>query len=96
MAQEHLDNELVVGRNMMIAALIGYAIVIVAGKALGNLSFLISTVTVIVSAIGAFKISSGLEYSGVSKLIYVICMFIPLIGFIYIVVLLVRANKALA
>jgi hypothetical protein len=81
---------------MMIAALIGYAIVIVAGKALGNLSFLISTVTVLASAIGAFKISSGLEYSGASKSIYVICMFIPLIGFIYIVVLLIRANKALA
>ena len=96
MTEENHRNELTSGRTFMIAALIGYVIVAAAGKVLGNLSFVISLATVLASVIGALKISSGLEYSGTSKVVYAICMFIPIVGFVYIIVLIFRANKALA
>jgi hypothetical protein len=52
-------------------------------------------ITVLIAIFGAVKISSGLEQSTLSKIIYALCMLIPLVGFILMISLTVRAHRAL-
>jgi cytochrome c biogenesis protein CcdA len=50
---------------------------------------------VLIAIFGAVKISTGLEQSTLSKIIYAVCMLIPLVGFILMISLAVRAHRAL-
>jgi hypothetical protein len=95
MQEDDAQGLLKTGRMMMLIALAGYLIVGFFGKSIGSLAAAIAVLTVLISIFGAVKISTGLKQSTLSKIIYAVCMLIPLIGFILIITLTVRAHKAL-
>lgn len=62
---------------------------------IGLLAFVIGFATLILSIIGVLRLCNGFGYGAGHKVVYIVCLFIPLVSLIMLIVLSVRATRHL-
>ena len=95
--QDGLDTKVVeglrTGRNMMLAVVALYAFVVMLG--FGVASEVLAVATVALGMYAAARIAEGLGYSSSDKVVSVVVMAIPLLGFLAVLSLAYKAERRL-
>jgi hypothetical protein len=92
-AQAEAANRLRTGRNMMLVVVALYAFVVMLG--FGTASEVIAVSTIALGMFAAVRISEGLGYSSSDKIVSVVVMAIPLLGFLAVLSLAYKADRRL-
>jgi hypothetical protein len=92
-AQAEAANRLRTGRNMMLVVVALYAFVLMLG--LGTASEVVAVSTIALGMFAAVRISEGLGYSSSDKVVSVVVMAIPLLGFLAVLSLAYKADRRL-
>ena len=81
------------GRNIMVVVVVLYALVVMLG--FGVAAEVLALATVALGMFAAVRISEGLGYSSMNKVVSVVAMAIPFLGFVAVLGLVFKANRRL-
>jgi hypothetical protein len=88
-------DEIAAGQKLVIYAILCYFLAVVAQVAIGQLALVIALAALGLAIAGVLKLSSGLMFSTVNKIICVVLMFVPLVGLLMLLVLNSKATSRL-
>ena len=83
------------GQKLVIYAILVYFAVIILQLVVGPIAGVLLLVSMVMGIIGVIRLASGLGKSTASKVIFVVLLFIPLVGLITLLVLNGKATAAL-
>jgi hypothetical protein len=87
--------EVAIGQKLIIYAILLYLASIVAGCVLGPFAGLLSLAALVLSCIGTFRLSLGLDVPVVAKVLLLVLMFVPIVNVIALIMANARATREL-
>jgi hypothetical protein len=83
------------GQKFILYAILINIVAAIAKFAIGNIAIVFNIAAIALSLVGLFRLSSGLGYKTITKILLCICFFIPLVNIITLVVLSSKATGVL-
>lgn len=83
------------GQKLVIFAILVYFIAAASRLAIGQLALLIALVSLGLAIAGIIKLSAGMGFSTLTKIVCVVLMFVPLVGLLMLLVLNSKATTRL-